>query len=244
MYKIVEEFMKIDGWDDIVNTHSDRVIQIEKEINLISNDSEKSIYPKSEHVFSALNKTSLNEVSVVILGQDPYHKSELVDGEKVPQAMGLSFSAPRGVKIPRSLNNIYKELERTIPNFKKPEHGDLSKWSDRVLMLNSVLTVNDSEPNSHKKVGWEHITKDILNLLSNRNKPIVFLSWGRFAHDLTKEFEDTHHLVIKTSHPSPLGARKASKTGEFDAFLGSDCFLKANEFLKKNNIKEVDWNLE
>ena len=185
----------------------------------------KKIYPTPENVFNALNLVKYNDVKVVIIGQDPYHQPG--------QAHGLSFSVQNGIKLPPSLVNIYKEIEDEIGK-KSCTNGDLTAWAKQgVLLLNSVLTVRDSQPNSHKNMGWEKITSRVVELLSKREKPVVFLLWGANAIAIGKNIDRSKHLVLTCAHPSPLSA--------YNGFFGCNHFVKANEFLIKNNKTQIEW---
>lgn len=185
----------------------------------------KKIYPTPENVFNALNLVKYNDVKVVIIGQDPYHQPE--------QAHGLSFSVQNGIKLPPSLVNIYKEIEDEIGK-KSCTNGDLTAWAKQgVLLLNSVLTVRDSQPNSHKNMGWEKITSRVVELLSKREKPVVFLLWGANAIAIGKNIDRSKHLVLTCAHPSPLSA--------YNGFFGCNHFVKVNEFLIKNNETPIEW---
>lgn len=185
----------------------------------------KKIYPTPENVFNALNLVKYNDVKVVIIGQDPYHQPG--------QAHGLSFSVQNGIKLPPSLVNIYKEIEDEIGK-KSCTNGDLTAWAKQgVLLLNSVLTVRDSQPNSHKNMGWEKITSRVVELLSKREKPVVFLLWGANAIAIGKNIDRSKHLVLTCAHPSPLSA--------YNGFFGCNHFVKANEFLIKNNETPIEW---
>lgn len=185
----------------------------------------KKIYPTPENVFNALNLVKYNDVKVVIIGQDPYHQPG--------QAHGLSFSVQNGIKLPPSLVNIYKEIEDEIGK-KSCTNGDLTAWAKQgVLLLNSVLTVRDSQPNSHKNMGWEKITSRVVELLSKREKPVVFLLWGANAIAIGKNIDRSKHLVLTCAHPSPLSA--------YNGFFGCNHFVKANEFLIKNNETQIEW---
>ena len=196
--------------------------------------SDKILYPKEEDRFNAFKRTPLKNIKCVIIGQDPYHNEG--------QATGLSFSVPSGVRPPPSLKNIQKELANNM-NISTPNHGDLSKWSDEgVLLLNASLTVESGNPGSHLKLGWIHFTKAILSAINEQCDRVVFLSWGSFAHDLTLDIDHTKHHVIKTTHPSPLGARKSSKSAP--AFLGSQCFKKTNDWLIKNKKQPISWKID
>ena len=187
--------------------------------------STKVIFPPPKLIFNAFNLTPANKVKVIIIGQDPYH------GEG--QAHGLSFSVPTGIKIPPSLMNIYKELNTDV-NKSIPTHGLLEDWASQgVLLLNSVLTVESGKANSHKNIGWEKFTESVISLISKKKESLVFLLWGNYAHKKEDFIESNNHLILKSVHPSPLSA--------YNGFFGSKHFSKANNFLKKNNIKEIVW---
>lgn len=192
-----------------------------------------TIYPASSNIFNAFASTPLEQVKVVIIGQDPYHGPD--------QAHGLSFSVPEGIERPPSLKNIFKELHRDL-GIDIPESGCLQAWAERgVMLLNSVLTVPAGQAGGHQKKGWETFTNAALNAINERCPHVVFLSWGRFAHGVCEHINTERHCVIKTSHPSPLGATKAGK--DFVAFNGSGCFSKANRWLMEQDIAPVDWCL-
>ncbi len=187
----------------------------------------KTIFPPKDYIFNALKLTPYSNTKVVIVGQDPYHG--------VGEAHGLSFSVQEGIKIPPSLQNIYKELNSDlgIPIHTK---GDLTKWGkEGVLMLNAVLTVEKDKPASHRNLGWELLTDYIIKVLNQKEEPVVFILWGNFAKEKAKYITNPNHYIITSPHPSPFSAR----TG----FFGSKPFSKANNFLKSKNIKEIDWNL-
>ncbi len=190
------------------------------------------IYPPKAQWFNAFLYTPFNDIKVVIVGQDPYH------GEG--QAHGLSFSVPDGIKIPPSLRNIYKELNRDLA-MDIPASGSLEGWAKQgVLLLNASLTVRATEANSHSKQGWLRFTAACIKHINAQREGVVFLAWGRFAHDLCSVIDTTKHCVIKTSHPSPLGAHKTGK--DFSAFLGSGCFSQANDYLKQQGELPVCWS--
>lgn len=183
------------------------------------------IYPPQPDVFNALRYSSYADTKVVIFGQDPYHQEG--------QAHGLCFSVNRGVKIPPSLLNIYKELKEDI-GMEIPSHGFLSSWAlQGVLLLNTVLTVRDSMPNSHKGRGWETFTDVIIRRLNEREKPIVFILWGANAKTKEKLITAKHHLILTGTHPSPLSAH----TG----FFGGAYFSRANRFLELENQEPINW---
>ena len=184
-------------------------------------------YPAYENIFNALKSTPYSKVKIVILGQDPYHG----EGE----AHGLSFSVQEGVKLPPSLQNIYKELYDDL-GIKNGQSGDLTPWTkEGVLLLNSVLTVRKDMPASHKDLGWQLLTDHIIKLINLKKEPVVFILWGNFARSKKVFITNPKHLVIESTHPSPFSAR--------NGFFGSKPFSKANNFLKKNNIKEVNFTL-
>lgn len=203
----------------------------------------KTIYPPPKDIFSALNLTPLEKVKVVIVGQDPYHGPG--------QAHGLCFSVRRGIQIPPSLRNIYKELvqDKGIENFKSPpSHGFLERWAKQgVLMINTVLTVQRGNAHSHKKKGWELVTDEIIRAVDRRSKAtgkgVVFLLWGKPATEKATTAlggtSSSRHRIICTSHPSPLGATKTNSP-----FMGSKCFSRANEALKELGYEEVDWRVD
>ena len=187
----------------------------------------KTIFPPKNYIFNALKLTPYKNVKVVIVGQDPYHG--------VGEAHGLSFSVQKGIPIPPSLQNIYKELYDDL-GIQPAKYGDLTKWAEEgVLLLNSVLTVEKDKPASHKGKGWELLTDYIIKCLNNKEEPIVFILWGNFAKSKKAYITNPKHLVIESSHPSPFSARSG--------FFGSKPFSRANNFLEKNKIKPIDWKL-
>lgn len=185
------------------------------------------VYPTQEDMFNALKFTSFENTKVVILGQDPYH------GEG--QAHGLSFSVQKGVKLPPSLRNIYKELVEDI-GCEMPQHGYLESWARQgVLLLNTVLTVEEGNPASHQGKGWERFTDRIIGLLNERSKPVVFLLWGNHARTKATGIDGNRHLILSSPHPSPLAARKG--------FFGSRPFSKTNDFLTAQGMELIDWRI-
>lgn len=188
----------------------------------------RTIYPPMDDIFNAFKYTDYNDVKAVILGQDPYHGAG--------QAHGLCFSVKKGIKPPPSLINIYKE-QKTDLNIDQPfDSGDLTKWAKQgVLLLNTVLTVRESQPNSHKGMGWEQLTDRVIEILNNREKPVVFILWGANARSKKKLITNPNHLIIESAHPSPLSA--------YNGFFGSKPFSRTNEFLIKNGQKPIDWQL-
>ncbi|NKF49630.1 uracil-DNA glycosylase [Shewanella sp. WXL01] len=186
-----------------------------------------SVFPPHSEVFSAFELTPLNQVKLVILGQDPYHGPG--------QAHGLSFSVKQGVKTPPSLVNIYKELAQDIEGFITPAHGELIKWADQgILLLNTVLTVEQGQAHSHAKLGWEQFTDKALELLNEQDRPIVFLLWGSHAIKKGKLITAKHHHVLSGPHPSPLSA--------YRGFFGCQHFSKANQLLQQADVEPIDWN--
>lgn len=211
-------------WDNILKEeyNKDYFLKIKELVRKEYNT--KTIFPKAKDVFYAFRMTPYKNTLVVILGQDPYHG----EGE----ANGLCFSVNRGIKMPPSLKNIFKELyddlkiERT--------DTDLSDWAkEGVLLLNSVLTVEKDKPASHKFIGWEEFTDAVIKKLNEKEEPIVFILWGNFAKSKIPLITNKRHLIISSSHPSPFSVNYG--------FFGSKPFSKTNEFLKKNNQKEISW---
>ena len=189
------------------------------------------IYPKGSLTFEALNRLAPLDVRVVILGQDPYHGSEIINGEVIAQAMGLSFSVPKPLKAPPSLKNIYKELQNTI-SFIPPNHGDLSVWCDRgVLLLNSVLSVEAGKAGSHTHFGWENFTDSVISYISNNLNGVVFMLWGNYAKKKAELIDPYRHCIIQAPHPSPLAR----------GFVGSGVFVKANEALVRFGHPPINW---
>lgn len=187
--------------------------------------SSKKIYPSANRIFSAFDYTPFNEVKVVILGQDPYH------GEN--QANGLSFSVNSGVKLPPSLQNIFKELKTDL-GIGVASDGDLSRWAKQgVLLLNSTLTVQSGTPGSHQGVGWEQFTDEVISQLNSKRSNIVFILWGNYAKSKGKFIDTTKHLIISSPHPSPFSAHSG--------FFGSKPFSKVNEYLKSKNLPPILW---
>lgn len=189
--------------------------------------SQYTIYPKKEHIWQAFEWTPYHKVKVVLLGQDPYHGAD--------QAHGLSFSVRPNVAIPPSLKNIYKELERDLA-IEPVAHGYLKKWAEQgVLLLNTVLTVRKGQAHSHQNKGWEDLTDLVISSLNSREEPMVFLLWGNAAKKKRAMIDESRHVVLTTSHPSPLSA--------YRGFLGSGVFSKTNEALKEMGNDPIDWQL-
>lgn len=188
----------------------------------------KTIFPPKDYIFNALKLTPYKNVKVVIVGQDPYHG--------VGEAHGLSFSVQKGIKVPPSLKNIYKELENDL-GITPIQEGDLTYWAHQgVLLLNAVLTVIKDKPASHRNLGWERLTDYIIKTLNKKEDPIVFILWGNFAKEKKALITNPKHLVLTSAHPSPFSANYG--------FFGSKPFSKTNEFLKNNNMSPIDWDLK
>jgi len=186
----------------------------------------KKIYPPGPKIFNAFDSTPFDKVKAVVIGQDPYHGPG--------QAMGLSFSVPRDVRPPPSLNNIYKELKSDL-GIDHPGHGDLTAWTRQgVFLLNAILTVEHKKAGSHRKIGWEQFTDAVIKKLSEKRETLVFLLWGRFARSKVSLIDQSKHFVLESPHPSPLAG---------NAFLGNRHFSKTNQILKEHSMSEIDWRL-
>lgn len=214
-------------WDEKLNIVWNS-IGFKKFYNMILDKyNENTIFPPKDYIFEALKLTSFENTKVVIVGQDPYHGK----GE----AHGLSFSVQKGIKVPPSLKNIYKELEMDL-GIKPKEHGDLSNWARQgVLLLNAVLTVEKDKAASHRNLGWERLTDYIIKVLNTKNEPVVFILWGNFAKEKRVLINNPKHLIITSPHPSPFSAN--------NGFFGSKPFSKTNEYLKSHKEKTIDWSL-
>ena len=186
----------------------------------------KTIYPPKNYIFNALKLTSFKDTKVVIVGQDPYHEEH--------QAHGLSFSVQKGVKLPPSLQNIYKELEADL-GIKPRIDGDLTGWAKQgVLLLNAVLTVEKGHAGSHRNMGWELLTDYIIKVLNTKNNPVVFILWGNFAKEKAKLITNPIHYIIMSPHPSPFSA--------YSGFFGSKPFSKTNNYLVSHGLTPIDWS--
>ena len=216
------------NWDKILEEeyYKEYFINIVKYINKAYK--ERPIFPPKNYILRALSLTDYDDVKVVILGQDPYHG--------IGEANGLAFSVNDGIKLPPSLKNIYKELNSDL-GLDIPSTGDLTCWAkEGVLLLNSVLTVEKDKPASHKNLGWEKFTDAIIRKVNEKNNPVVFILWGNFAKSKKSLITNSKHLVIESSHPSPFSCNYG--------FFGSRPFSRTNEFLKKNNIKEINFKVK
>jgi len=186
------------------------------------------VYPNMYDIFNALKFTSYSDVKAVIIGQDPYHGPG--------QAHGLCFSVQKGIAIPPSLQNMYKELYSDL-GIPPANHGYLKKWADNgVLMMNAVLTVRGGQANSHRNMGWEIFTDKVIELLNRREQPIVFILWGNNAKQKMKLITNPNHLILLAAHPSPLSA--------FNGFFGCKHFSKTNDFLATHGITPIDWRID
>lgn len=197
-------------------------------LSCLSNDRSegKIIYPANDRIFNAFNACPLDKVKVIIIGQDPYHGPN--------QAMGLSFSVPRGERVPPSLKNVYKELV-TDMDFQVPDHGELTLWTQQgVFLLNAVLTVQHKSPGSHKKLGWQKFTDAVIVKLSEQKEHLVFLLWGNYAKGKKALIDTSKHIVLEAPHPSPLAR---------GGFFGCRHFSKTNTYLVDHGKKAIDWQL-
>ena len=215
-------------WDNLL-TEEVKKDYFKELIEYVNNEYKtKTIYPKKTEVFNAFKYTDYKDVKVVILGQDPYHGPN--------QAEGLSFSVSNEVIKPPSLKNIFKELESDL-KIPLPEHNSLKPWAkEGVLLLNAVLTVEEHKPASHANKGWETFTDEIIKIINKKDEPVVFILWGNYAREKKKYITNPIHYIIESPHPSPFSAR--------NGFFGSKPFSKTNDFLKRQGIKEINWNVE
>ena len=211
-------------WDNILSEEYEKEYFLRIKDIVRDEYNKKVIFPPANRVFYAFRETSYENTRVVILGQDPYHG--------VGEANGLCFSVNRGIKMPPSLKNIYKELYSDL-GIERTD-TDLSDWAKSgVLLLNSVLTVEKDKPASHKFVGWEEFTDNVIKKLNGKDEPVVFILWGNFAKGKIKYITNPKHLVISSSHPSPFSVNYG--------FFGSKPFSRTNEFLRNNGLKEIEW---
>lgn len=197
-------------------------------MEILSQEEKKyKIYPKRDEIFQAFKLTDYDKIKCVIIGQDPYYGAG--------QANGLAFAVNRGVKIPPSLQNIYKELNSDL-SIPIPNHGDLSNWAKNgVFLLNSTLTVRENQANSHRNIGWQRFTDEVIRLINLKNENVVFILWGRFAQSKQSLITNKKHLILTGAHPSPLSC--------YNGFFGKKYFSKTNDFLEKNGIKPINWRL-
>ncbi len=216
------------GWDELLAPlFSDERYQKIREF-LKFEYSHHIVYPDMYDLYNCFRYTPLNEIKAVILGQDPYHEPN--------QAHGLCFSVKKGVKLPPSLENIYKEIEDDL-GIKEPDCGDLTKWAkEGILLLNTTLTVREHAANSHSKCGWAWFTDSVIKLISDNTENVVFILWGGNARSKAPLIDGKKHLIIQSAHPSPLSA--------YNGFFGSRPFSKTNEYLMSVGKKPIDWDLK
>jgi len=217
------------GWLSVLDNEFEKQYMKDLKLFLLQEkEAGRTIFPKGADIFNAFNHTPFDKVKVVILGQDPYHG----DG----QAHGLSFSVKKGVNVPPSLKNMYKELETDIEGFVTPNHGELTQWADQgVLLLNATLTVRAHEPGSHQGKGWEAFTDQAISQLSAQKTGLVFLLWGKYAQNKSILIDEQKHTVLKSAHPSPFSA--------YNGFFGSKPFSKTNAILTGRGEAPVNWQI-
>ena len=214
-------------WDDLLKGEFEKSYYLQLREFLKREYSSRIVYPDMYDIFNALKHTPYSQVKAVIIGQDPYHGPG--------QAHGFCFSVREGIQTPPSLVNIYKEIESDL-GIKPPCGGTLTKWADNgVLLLNNVLTVRGGQANSHRGKGWEFFTDRVIELLDEREKPVVFILWGANAKEKAKIIKNSRHYILTAARPSPLSA--------YNGFFGCKHFSKTNEFLAKNGMEPIDWNL-
>ena len=215
-------------WDELLKDEFQKDYYLKLREFLKTEYFSRRIYPNMYDIFNALKYTSYSDVKAVIIGQDPYHGAG--------QAHGLCFSVQKGVAVPPSLQNIYKEIQSDL-GIQPANHGYLKKWADNgVLLMNAVLTVREGQANSHKNMGWEIFTDRVIDLLNQREKPIVFLLWGNNAKQKMRLITNPNHLILQAAHPSPLSA--------FNGFFGCRHFSKANAFLLEHGMEPIDWTVD
>lgn len=222
-------FPELDGdWQRYLGEELDRPYMSELRSFLVAQQTQrKVVLPPFDSIFNAFNAAPLDNVKVVILGQDPYHG--------LGQAHGLSFSVPKGVAVPPSLRNIFKEVSQDL-GLPTPSHGCLQSWAQQgVLLLNSVLTVESGVAGAHRKQGWEVFTDRAIEILSRESEGVVFMLWGSYAHQKERLIDTSKHLVLKTVHPSPLSA--------YRGFLGCGHFSQANQYLISHGRGSIDWSV-
>lgn len=216
-------------WLDAVGEEFEKPYYLQLRQFLINEYKTRRIYPPADDIFNAFHLTPLNEVKVLLIGQDPYHNEN--------QANGTSFSVPPSQKdIPPSLVNIYQELHDDL-GCRIPSHGCLTKWAEQgVLLLNTVLTVRAHQANSHQGQGWEQFTDAVIQAVNRQDRPIVYFLWGRPAQSKKRMLNNPKHLILEAPHPSPLSA--------YRGFFGCKHFSKANDFLTANGVAPVDWQID
>ena len=213
------------GWDELFMQEFSKPYFVKLKSFLVQEYATKRIYPPKKLMLNAFDNTAYSDVNVVILGQEPYYNQR--------QAMGMSFSVPEGVAPPKSLINIFKEIEDELGRKSEIVGGDLTPWARQgVLLMNTVLTVEEGKPNSHKDMGWEIFTDAVIQHLNRRERGMVFMLWGRNAYEKKQLITNPQHLVLTAAHPSPLSA--------YNGFFGCGHFTKANEFLKRQD-RVIRW---
>lgn len=216
------------SWDEKLKGEFDKEYYLKLREFLKTEYASRIIYPDMHDIFNSLKAASYEDIKVVIIGQDPYHEPG--------QAHGMAFSVKPGVEAPPSLKNIYKELASDIPGFTIPDSGYLQKWAEQgVLLLNAVLTVRAHQANSHKGKGWEVFTDRVIELVNEKETPVVFLLWGANARAKKSLITNPKHFVLEAPHPSPLSA--------YNGFFGCKHFSKCNELLEKSGLKPINWQI-
>ena len=220
--------MKFNSWREFVEGEAEKPY-FRKLMRKVDAEREKAeVFPSRENMFSCFRACPLENTRVVIVGQDPYHG--------VGQAHGMSFSVKKGVKIPPSLQNIFKELRADL-GYEIPSHGFLEEWAKQgVLLMNTSWSVEKGKPASHAKFGWMEFSENILEMLNDFDEPLIFILWGAHAQKVGAKITNPKHLKIETAHPSPFSANCG--------FFGSKPFSKTNDFLRKNNLEEIDWRIK
>ena len=215
-------------WDELLKEEFSKAYYLNLRKFLANEYKTHTVYPDMYDIFNAFKLTSYADTKVVIFGQDPYHEPE--------QAHGLAFSVKKGVKIPPSLLNMYKELNHELGCY-IPNNGYLEKWARQgVMLLNNSLTVRQSSANSHRNIGWEEFTNAVARLYNDRKKPIIFMLWGNNAKEKMKIITNPHHIIMTAAHPSPLSASRG--------FFGCEHFKTANKILERNGDMPIDWQIE
>ncbi len=230
MSATIKSFLQDKNWEKElkIEMQSDYFSELERFL-FEEEHQNKVVYPPKTDIFNAFNQTSINDVKVVIIGQDPYHGSN--------QAHGLSFSVLKETNHPPSLINIFKEIESDL-EIPYPKSGDLTPWAEQgVLLLNATLTVRESEANSHQKIGWQKFTDSVIQKLSEKKENIVFLLWGGFAMKKGAKIDSSKHHILTSGHPSPLSANRGY-------WFGNQHFSKTNEILRELGKTEIDWEIQ
>jgi len=218
----------VNDWKNVLNNALSDEYFIDLEKQLYNLYEHKTVYPPYNQLFNAFNLSSFSNTKVVIIGQDPYHQAG--------QAHGLAFSVKDGIAFPPSLKNIFKEIDLSFSQVSFRSTGNLTKWAKQgVLLLNATLTVEDSAPNVHAKLGWNELTIKAIQSLNESKMHLVFMLWGNFAIQFEKYIDTQKHLILKASHPSPLSANKGG-------WFGNNCFKLCNEYLTATNQIPIDWN--